>query len=206
MAGPHIRLWFDFVCPYCYVALERATWLERDYGALIQWQPFDLHPEFPREGLPRERIERKRGPDYTDRIATMIRDAGLPLDCDISWVPNSRNALVLSELGRERGVYRELQRRLFEAYWAHARDIGDPVVLADVATGAGIEHGDALTAIEEQRGIDDVWRSTDEAFEIGIAGVPAFVFDGGLQVPGALGHADLARIVEGLGFRPRRAA
>ena len=32
--------------------MERAAWLERRFGAAIEWLPFDLHPEYPREGIP----------------------------------------------------------------------------------------------------------------------------------------------------------
>ena len=31
--------------------MERAAWLERRFGASVEWLAFDLHPEYPPEGI-----------------------------------------------------------------------------------------------------------------------------------------------------------
>lgn len=49
MGTPQVTVWADYICPFSYVALERAAWLERRYGAEVEWLPFDLHPEYPAE-------------------------------------------------------------------------------------------------------------------------------------------------------------
>jgi predicted DsbA family dithiol-disulfide isomerase len=49
-SSPRILVWSDYIWPFCYVGLERAAWLERQFGAEIEWRPFQLHPEYPPEG------------------------------------------------------------------------------------------------------------------------------------------------------------
>src|SRR5207248_1081683 len=82
---------------FCYVGLERSSWLQRRFGARIEWRPFDLHPEYPPEGIPRAELERRYGPGVAQRHAEMFERAGLPHSASLDRVPNSRRALMLAE-------------------------------------------------------------------------------------------------------------
>jgi predicted DsbA family dithiol-disulfide isomerase len=47
----------DIVCPWCYVGKRRldAALTERTtYGATVVWLPFELNPEMPEAGMPRD--------------------------------------------------------------------------------------------------------------------------------------------------------
>ena len=59
-----VMIWSDFVCPFCNVARERAAYLQREAGARIEWLPYDLHPEYPPEGIPREELVRRYGASF----------------------------------------------------------------------------------------------------------------------------------------------
>ncbi len=39
-----VQMWSDYICPFCHIGRERVAYLEREYGAQVQWLPFDLHP------------------------------------------------------------------------------------------------------------------------------------------------------------------
>ena len=80
------------------MGLERAAWLERRYGARIDWLPFDLHPEYPPEGIPHAELERRYGAGFAHQRRAMFEQAGLPHAETIDKVPNSRRALMLAEL------------------------------------------------------------------------------------------------------------
>ena len=64
--------------------------------------PFDLHPEYPPEGISRHDLERRYGPEFTDRVRSMIEEAGF-VYTPPPVVPNSTRSLELAELARERG-------------------------------------------------------------------------------------------------------
>ena len=72
MPAPRIDVWVDPICPFCYVAVERAAWLRERYGADVRWHPFDLHPEYQPEGIPREQLDRRYGPAMREQVRTMI--------------------------------------------------------------------------------------------------------------------------------------
>ncbi|MFI9382591.1 DsbA family protein [Kutzneria sp. NPDC052558] len=45
-----VRHWFDFMCPFCYVAKRRNAILER-HGIEVVHLPYRIHPEIPVGGV-----------------------------------------------------------------------------------------------------------------------------------------------------------
>ena len=72
----------------------RARWLADEYGADVTWLPFDLHPEYPPEGLSRETLDAKYGGEpWREGLIAMFEEEGLPASREITRVPNSMKAL-----------------------------------------------------------------------------------------------------------------
>jgi predicted DsbA family dithiol-disulfide isomerase len=100
-------------------------------------------------------------------------------------VPNSRDALRLTELARDLGRHDTLHDRLMEAYWSEAKDIGDHGVLREEATAVGLPTDEVEDVLAGERYLDRVEASTREAYGFGANAVPAFVLDRRLLVLGA---------------------
>jgi predicted DsbA family dithiol-disulfide isomerase len=98
----------------------------------VTWLPFDLHPEYPPEGLPRAQLLARYGEGMTERVRAFFAERGLDYNPHPEVVPNTRRALQLAELARERGEHEAAHERLMDAYWAEARDLGDPDVLREL--------------------------------------------------------------------------
>jgi predicted DsbA family dithiol-disulfide isomerase len=100
-------------------------------------------------------------------------------------VPNSMNALRVTELARDRGLHEPVHDRLMDAYWAEGRNIGDPNALRGLAVEAGLDASevDELLAGDAYR--ERVAASTAQAQGLGIDGVPGFVLDQRLLILGA---------------------
>ncbi len=129
----------------------------------------------------------------------MFEQAGLPYSTQLGKIPNSRRALMLAELARERGLLDTLHPRLFEAYWARGRDIGDPQVLVEEAVSAGLEESEAVAALGDDALLARVQQQTHAAIELGAGGVPAWLIDERVLVPGAQPHDVFAMVLERLG-------
>ena len=132
----------------------------------------------------------------------MFEQAGLPHAEPLEKVPNSRGALMIAELARERGVFEQLHRRLFDAYWARGRDIGDEQVLIEEGTAVGLDAAEIVDVLHDQRYLERVDEQTRAAIELGAGGVPAWVIDQRLLVPGAQPHDVFERALEQLGHSP----
>jgi predicted DsbA family dithiol-disulfide isomerase len=155
-------------------------------GAAVNWLPFDLHPEYPPEGLPREQLLARYGGDaMTERITRFFAERGLAYNPHPEVVPNSMNALRLTELARDLGRHAEMHDRLMDAYWAEAKNIGDPDVLREETAAVGLPTDEVEDVLAGDRYRDRVEASTREAYAMGANAVPAFVLDRRLLVLGA---------------------
>jgi predicted DsbA family dithiol-disulfide isomerase len=170
------------------VALERAAWLEREHGATVEWLPFDLHPEYPPEGIPREELHRRYPEDVHERTRQMVAASGLTYNPPPDVVPNSRQALELTELARQKGLHDEVHTRLMHAYWTEAKNIGDTDTLLDLVAEAGLDRDEATAALADRRYAERVDACTAQAQQAGIHAIPAFVLGGRLLLLGAQPH------------------
>jgi predicted DsbA family dithiol-disulfide isomerase len=153
----------------------------------VQWLPFDLHPEYPPEGIPRAELHARYGEDRMDATRRMVESAGFAYDPP-PVVPNSRKALEVSELARDRDLHEPLHTRLMRAYWSEGADIGDDATLLDLVAEVGLDRAEAADALAGQTYADRVDASTREAQLHGIHAIPAFVLDKRLLLLGAQPH------------------
>jgi predicted DsbA family dithiol-disulfide isomerase len=160
-----------------------AEWMKERFGAVVEWLPFDLHPEYPPDGIPREQLVARYGPDGMARTRAFFEQHGLEYNPNPDVVPNTMRALRLTEHARAQDLHEPFHDRLMDAYWAEAQDIGDPNVLRALAAEVGVEGADDVLASDAYA--DDVRRSTREAHAVGINGIPAFLLDRKLLVLGA---------------------
>jgi predicted DsbA family dithiol-disulfide isomerase len=135
----------------------------------------------------------------TDRRNAMFEQAGLPHTATLEKVPNSRRALMVAELARDRGVFDDLHPRLFDAYWARGRDIGDEQVLIEEGAAAGLDAGEIVDVLRDQRYLERIETQTRAATQLGAGGVPAWVIDARLLVPGAQPHEVFESALEQVG-------
>jgi predicted DsbA family dithiol-disulfide isomerase len=193
-----VDIWSDVVCPWCYVGKARfekalAGFEHRDQVEVV-YRAFELDPA-PRPTAQRRKVLEVLSEKYgmsladalqaEDRVAGLARAEGLGYD---SQRPsdNTFNLHRVLQLGKEKGVQRELLTAINEAYFAQARDIFEAPVITELAGGIGLDD-ETVGNILENTDIyaDAVKRDEQEAHQLGITGVPFFVFDMALGVSGA---------------------
>ncbi len=90
---------------------------------------------------------------------------------------NSRFAQELAKWGESFPEGEALNLKLFEAYFAEGRNIAELVVLLEVAEAAGLDRDTAKEMILKRsfrNAVDADWK---RAHELGVTGVPTFVFE-----------------------------
>jgi predicted DsbA family dithiol-disulfide isomerase len=159
----------------------------REFDAEVTWLPFDLHPEYPPEGIPLEQLHRRYGIGVGEHDPLRDRFAAAGLEYNRpEIVPNTRLALRLTEFARERGLHEPFHNRLMDAYWSEATNIGDPEQLRRLAADVGVDAGDVEQVLADPSAyLETVEGSTAQAQSFGINAIPAFVLDRRLIVLGA---------------------
>jgi predicted DsbA family dithiol-disulfide isomerase len=173
----------------------------RRYGAEVRWLPFDLHPEYPPQGVPRRTLEGRRGKGFVDRVGKAIEDAGFR-HAPPPVIPRSLRALALGELARDEGRHDDVHGRLFNAYWSEGRDIGDLEVLTAIGVDAGLDADVTRDALESGTLVPRVRQSSEAAQQVGVDAVPAWLIDKQLLVLGAQPHEVLDNVMAKLGHAP----
>lgn len=196
----------DVVCPWCFIGkrrLEAALGLAAGAGtareSVVRWHPFELNPDLPTAGIERSAYLDAKfgGPDRATQIYDRVRaagaSAGIPFAFErIARQPNTRDAHRLVAWAQRRGDAGALVEHLFTAYFLEGRDPGDRRVLAAIAAEAGLDGVAAQAMLDSDEGADVVSASEARAHEIGIGGVPFFIFNGRIAVSGAQDARTLA--------------
>jgi predicted DsbA family dithiol-disulfide isomerase len=185
----------DVACPWCYLGkrrLERALDLVPDLAVAVRWRPYRLDPTIPPEGIDRkEYITAKFGsleaiePAH-ERLAAYGRNEGI--DYHFERITRSANTIDAHRLIRwagEAGLDDTIVERLFAAYFSEGLDIGDRQVLAAIAGEAGLDAKTIAVRLASDEDRDAVTAEIDEAYRIGVTGVPCFIFDQKYAVMGA---------------------
>ena len=160
-----------------------VEWLRREFDAEVTWLPFDLHPEYPPGGLPRAELIARYGSSFNERLRGRFEEEGLAYNPHPDVIPNSFDALRLTELARELDRHEEIHDRLMDAYWRDGADLGDQDTLRRLLDDLPADEVERVLATDAYR--DRVHESTRQAQTLGINGIPAWVIDGRLLVPGA---------------------
>jgi len=189
----------DVVCPWCFIgqrrlaaALLRLPESDDARAAAIRWHPFQLNPDLPRDGIPRKAYleEKFGGPERAAQIYVRVSAAGatvgIPFAFDrIQVQPNTRDAHRLIAWAQARRDASDLVERLFRAYFIDGRAIGDHAVLAAIAGEAGFDSTAARVLLDSGEGADAIAVMDQRAREIGVQGVPFFIFNQHIAVSGA---------------------
>ena len=198
----------DPICPWCYIGksgLDRALERRPDHPFAVAWHPFQLNPDMPQGGMDRrEYLETKFGGKENavrvySRIAEAAEAAGLPIDFEaMARTPNTIDAHRLihwAGLEQRQGMVVD---RLFKAYFAEGRDIGDRDVLIEISGSTGMDPEMVSRLLGSDADADDIRARDAHARERGVTGVPTFIVGNRHALPGAQ-SADLwERVIDDL--------
>ena len=166
--------WYDFICPFCYVARSRNEILRR-CGLLVIELPLQVHPEIPAEGV----AMGPRSGELYEYLEREARDALLPL----RWptrLPNSRYALQVAERTRRNHLsgFAALYDQFFASHFALGEDIGDPGLVDRYAKQVGADVARLVRAMQNGCANEAVKQSEQAASEVGVASTPTWLVEG----------------------------
>lgn len=190
-----LDIFSDPVCPWCFLGkanLDRALAENANHPFAIQWHPFQLNPDMPREGVDKRAwLEAKFGGKQRldaahDRLREMARKLDITLDPDRpARIPNTLDAHRLIHWAGVEGRQQAVVSALFAGYWLAGRDIGDPDVLAAIAAECGMDGAAVARLLASDADASDIQARDADARHKGVNAVPTFLIAQQYVVSGA---------------------
>jgi predicted DsbA family dithiol-disulfide isomerase len=180
-----IDVFSDTVCPWCFVGkrhLERALNESGITDAEVRWHAFQLNPDMPASGYDRKTyLAEKFGPDAEQRIHARLdavgKAAGIAFQFDkIARSPNTLDSHRLIRLAATYGKQDAAVETLFQSYFVEGKDISDREILVAVGETLGLD-GDLAAWLDSGAETDAVRNEEHIARQLGISGVPFFIFE-----------------------------
>jgi 2-hydroxychromene-2-carboxylate isomerase len=176
-----IEFWFDFSSPYSYLASEKIEELAARYGRQVEFKPTLLGVIFRTTGgVPLTELVPPKASYFAKDFARSARYAGVPFrqpsTFPIATVGTARAFLWLQS--QDEALARRFLHAAFRAYFAQDRNIGEPEVIAALATEVGADPVALARGVQEPAIKDRLKALVDESIARGVFGAPTIFVDG----------------------------
>ena len=170
-----VEFYYDFVCPYAYLAHTQIEGVCARVGADLVWKPFLLGGIFKALGLPA--VPANTMPPSKARLLSLDQRR---------WAEHLGVALLQPETHPNRTVLAlrvalgsddvpRASKALFAAYWVRGEDVSRAEVVARALEQAGFNSAELLARAASSAIKDELFARTDEALAQGIFGAPACI-------------------------------
>ena len=192
-----IEIWSDIMCPFCYIGkrqLETALEAFPGNNFEIEWKSFQLDPTIePQSGkdvytflAERKGISVEQSIEMHKGVVERAKSVGLDYHFDKAIISNSLTAHRIIQLAKAKKLGDEMEEIFFKSYFTEGRDLNDGPTLVELAVKAGLDQDLVLQVLKDENlFLKEVHHDITEAQEIGVQGVPFFVFDRKYAVSGA---------------------
>ena len=148
---PTVVVYFDFICPFCYLGAHRLNRLRESWAFDIDWRGIQIHPETPPEGMPLAAIGDVRVRQAAAGIVALAEEEGIDLAIPLT-LASSRLAHRMAECARRAGVFDEYLQRVFASYFHEGRNIGDHETIPAIVRDIGIPKSAVAAFLADREG------------------------------------------------------
>lgn len=194
-----VEIWSDVMCPFCYIgkrhfehALEQFS--EKNQIEVV-WKSFQLDPSISVEtdkGMTigeylsiRKGISSAQVDSMNSRVEQMAKAVGLTYHLSSVILANSFKTHRVIQYAKTKGLGDSAEEVFFHAYFIRNLDLGNDEILMQIGKEIGLTDVEVQEALTTDKYAYDVKQDIVEAKQIGVTGVPFFVFDRKYGVSGA---------------------
>lgn len=192
-----IEIWSDVMCPFCYIGKRR---FEKAFNKFahkneieVIWKSFQLNPDLVSDPTINalDHLAQSKGwtKEYTEQATAHVintaKEEGLTFNYGKTIVANSLRAHALLHLAKEFDKQNEVKELLLSGYFIEGKNTDDIAYLVGTGESVGIKKEKILNAINSEDYHFEVKRDIQEGQQLGLTGVPFFVFDRKFGISGA---------------------
>jgi predicted DsbA family dithiol-disulfide isomerase len=192
-----VNIWSDVRCPFCYIGkrkFEKALeQFEHKEQVEVIWRSFQLDPTLKTDtdiniydyfaqmkGMPSEQAVEMFG-----HVTAVAKEVGLEFKLADSVLANSFKAHRMIQYAKHKGMGDAIEEQLFKIHFIEAKNIDDTEVLLEAGKAIGLDSNELKEVLSTNAFADEVRLDELAAQQIGVRGVPFFVFNDKYGVSGA---------------------
>ena len=171
----------------------------------VEWRPFYLYWDTPPEGreLP-EHVKERRAAGSEQRLSQLAASFGMKF-VSTKRIYNTRLAHEATEYARDHGRQEQFHAIVFRKIYADGLDISQWDVLRSAAEEAGLNADEMQREVETGKYTANVEEQVQQAYRMGVSGVPTYVINNRYAVVGAQPYEVFKRALETVLKRPTEA-
>ena len=192
-----IEVWSDFVCPFCYIGKRRLEAALEEFShqehVFIEYKSYELDPDAKvnsrmtmnellaeKYGMSIEKVK-----EMNENVIRQAADVGLIYNFDNLQPTNTFDAHRLTQYATKQNKGNEMTERLLKAHFTESAHIGDHHTLIKLAVEIGLDQEEVGAILQTCKNTKNVRHDEEQAKEMGVQGVPFFVFNEKYAVSGA---------------------
>ena len=175
-----ILLYYDYICPFCFLATERVLGLAEEFSLEAKWLGVEIHPEYPAEGKRRRKTER------TVRVSKTLENVAAEAGVEIKlpgFVTNSRLCLEGAEFAKQKNRFMEFHKACYAAYFREGKNIGLLETVLEAGEREGLCAEELSESLRERSFSEKIEENMESARENMVFGVPT-LYLGELRIHG----------------------
>lgn len=192
-----VEIWSDVVCPFCYIGkrkFEIALEQFKDKNNVeIVWKSYQLMPDMVTDPdkkvyqlvSEKHSIPLEQSKQMHSQMTQTAKELGLVYDFDKAIPANTLKAHQLIQFAKANGKQDEAEETLFRSYFTEGKNVDDILTLLEIGVTIGLDKAALKEALDKGTYISKVQADINEAKQVGVRGVPFFVFNRKNAVSGA---------------------
>ncbi|RDI39916.1 DsbA family oxidoreductase [Falsibacillus pallidus] len=192
-----VEVWSDYACPFCYIGKRRFEGGLKQFahsdGVDVEFKSFQLDPSAPRDNehdmhtllAKKYGMSVEQAKQMNAQMTQQAKEVGLDYHIDTLIPTNTFDAHRLTHYAKTQGKMEALKERLLKAYFTDSLHLGDHKTLVKLAVEAGLDEEGVRTVLQSDDFGVEVNQDQQIAAQIGVTGVPFYVFNQKYAVSGA---------------------
>ena len=168
-----IELCFDFGSPTTYLAYHRLKWVRDTYKVDLKLEPVLLGGIFQAAGNQSPVMVPLKGQWMNEDMQRYAELYDVHMEFNPHFPINTLYLMRGAIAAQDMGVFDLYVETVFHAMWHTPKNMGDPAIVGEVLTAAGIDAQDLFSRIEDPAVKERLKINTANAVERGVFGCPA---------------------------------
>lgn len=203
-----IEIWSDVICPFCYIGKAKFDQALHEFVAAkdleIEWKSYQIMPDLATQVgrsiddvlVEKKRISLEQAKKLNGYATEMAKEVGLTYHFDRAIPANTLRAHQFQHFAKAHGRGAEAEELMFKAYFTAGKNVDDIDTLVQLGHEIGLDEEALRQALVDEKYLHAVHSDMQEAHQIGVNGVPFFVFDRKYAISGAQDPASFLSLLQ----------